>query len=44
MSGGAQRWRALVTIRFEPPRNEADLMKNPLGIKIEDVSWTLDAQ
>lgn len=44
MSSGAQRWRALVTVRFEPPRSEAELMKNPLGIKIEDLSWTLDAQ
>jgi type IV secretion system protein VirB5 len=44
MSAGAERWRALVTVRFELPRSEADLMKNPLGIRIEDVSWTPDAQ
>ena len=25
------------------PRTEAELMKNPLGIRIEDVSWTPDA-
>lgn len=40
---GAVRWRALITVMIEPPRTEADLMKNPLGIKIEDVSWTPDA-
>ena len=40
---GAQRWRALITTRIQPPRNEAELMRNPLGLKIEDVSWTPDA-
>jgi len=43
-SAGAERWRALITVKIVPPRNEAALMKNPLGIAIEDVSWTLDAQ
>lgn len=38
-----QRWRAVITTRLQPPRNEAELMKNPLGLKIEDVSWTPDA-
>ena len=37
------RWRALITTRLQPPRTEAELMKNPLGIRIEDVSWTPDA-
>jgi type IV secretory pathway TrbF-like protein len=37
------RWRALITIKLQPPKTEADLMKNPLGIRIEDVSWTPDA-
>lgn len=40
---GAQRWRALITITRQPPRTEAELMKNPLGLKIEDISWTPDA-
>jgi type IV secretion system protein VirB5 len=40
---GQARWRALITTKVEPPRNEAELMKDPLGIKIEDVSWTPDA-
>jgi type IV secretion system protein VirB5 len=38
-----ERWRALITTRVQPPRDEAELMKNPLGLKIEDVSWTPDA-
>lgn len=38
-----ERWRALITIKLQPPRTEAELMKNPLGLRIEDVSWTLDA-
>lgn len=40
---GQGRWRALITIKLQPPRTEAELMKNPLGIRIEDVSWTPDA-
>jgi|SRR6478672_9568416 len=40
---GAERWRALITTKREPPRTEAELMKNPLGLKIEDISWTPDA-
>ena len=39
----AERWRALITIQVRPPKTEAELMKNPLGIRIEDVSWTPDA-
>lgn len=42
-SAGAQRWRALITTGLQPPRTEAELMKNPLGLKIEDISWTPDA-
>ncbi len=40
---GQARWRALITTRLQPPKTEAELMKNPLGIRIEDVSWTPDA-
>jgi len=40
---GQDRWRALITVKIQPPRTEAELMKNPLGIRIEDVSWTPDA-
>lgn len=40
---GRERWRAVITTRLQPPRTEAELMKNPLGIRIEDISWTPDA-
>lgn len=40
---GQDRWRALITIKLQPPKTEAELLKNPLGIRIEDVSWTPDA-
>ncbi len=40
---GQARWRALITVKIQAPRTEAELMKNPLGIRIEDVSWTPDA-
>jgi type IV secretion system protein TrbF len=40
---GEERWRALISLKLQPPANEAELMKNPLGIRIEDVSWTPDA-
>jgi len=40
---GESRWRALITTNLQPPRTEAELMRNPLGLKIEDVSWTPDA-
>lgn len=40
---GQERWRALITFKLEPPKTEAELLKNPLGLRIEDVSWTPDA-
>ena len=40
---GSERWRALIAVTQQPPKTEAELMKNPLGLKIEDVSWTPDA-
>jgi len=42
-SAGQARWRALITLKLQPPKTEAELLKNPLGIRIEDVSWTPDA-
>lgn len=42
-AAGAERWRALITTTVQPPRTEAELMRNPLGLKIEDISWTPDA-
>ena len=40
---GSTRWRALVTITTQRPRNERELRANPLGLKIEAVSWSIDA-
>ncbi|MBX9614061.1 MAG: conjugal transfer protein [Caulobacteraceae bacterium] len=40
---GVERWRALITVTLQAPKTEAELMKNPLGLRIEDVSWTPDA-
>ena len=40
---GSTRWRALITITTRQPRNERELRANPLGLKIEDVSWSIDA-
>jgi len=40
---GTGRWRALITTGLRPPRTEAELMRNPLGLTIEDISWTPDA-
>lgn len=40
---GETRWRALITFKLSPPKTEVELMKNPLGIRIEEVSWTPDA-
>jgi type IV secretion system protein VirB5 len=42
-AAGETRWRALITFRLQPPRTEQALIRNPLGIRIEDVSWTPDA-
>ena len=39
---GVERWRALITTGVREPRTEAELMKNPLGLRIEDISWTPD--
>jgi type IV secretion system protein VirB5 len=42
-AAGQTRWRALISFRLQPPKTEAELFTNPLGIRIEDVSWTPDA-
>lgn len=42
-SAGTERWRALITTSVRPPRTEAELFRNPLGLRIEEVSWTPDA-
>jgi type IV secretion system protein VirB5 len=35
-----ESWRALVTVRVEPPNAIADRLTNPLGIKVVDLDWT----
>lgn len=36
------RYTGLFTIIVQPPRNEAQLLANPLGIFINDISWSPD--
>lgn len=37
---GLQRWTAVLSIVMQPPRDEARLRKNPLGIYINGLSWS----
>ena len=34
------RWTAILSIVLQPPRNEAQLRKNPLGIYVNGLSWS----
>ena len=36
------RYRAILTIVLQPPRTEAALRKNPLGIYVHALSWSRD--
>lgn len=36
----SESWRALVTVRVEPPEAIEDRLTNPLGIKVVDLDWT----
>jgi len=36
----SQRWTAVVSIVHQPPRTEARLRKNPLGIYVNGLSWS----
>lgn len=36
----AEHWTAILTILMSPPRDEAKLRKNPLGVYIDALSWT----
>jgi len=42
---GTERWTAVLSVVLQPPRTEARLRKNPLGIYINGLSWSreLDA-
>jgi len=33
-------WQASLEIGFNPPTDEAELLKNPLGIYVHTISWT----
>ena len=37
---GQERWTAVLSIVQQPPRDEARLRKNPLGIYINGLSWS----
>lgn len=37
---GIERWTAVVSIVLQPPRTEARLRKNPLGIYVNGLSWS----
>ena len=37
---GLQRWTAVLSVVMQPPRDEARLRKNPLGIYINGLSWS----
>jgi type IV secretion system protein VirB5 len=38
-SAGLERWTAVVSIVHQPPRTEARLRKNPLGLYVNGLSW-----
>ena len=38
----AQRWTGLFTVAHTPPRNEAQLRANPLGVFITAFQWSRD--
>jgi len=37
---GTERWTSLLSIVLQPPRTEAQLRKNPLGIYVNGLSWS----
>jgi type IV secretory pathway TrbF-like protein len=37
---GTERWTAVLSIVLQPPRSDAQLRKNPLGIYVNGVSWS----
>ena len=39
---GTARYRAVLSVVLQPPRNETELRKNPLGIRIRALSWSRD--
>lgn len=39
-SSEARQWQATITVKIAPPRSQAALMINPLGIYVTDFAWT----
>ena len=39
-----ERWTAVLTIVLQPPRTEARLRKNPLGIYVNGLSWSRELE
>ena len=37
---GTERWTAILSIVLQPPRSEAQLRKNPLGIYVYGLNWS----
>ena len=37
---GTEQWTAIVTIELKPPRDEAHLRKNPLGLYVDALNWS----
>lgn len=33
-------WEAILAVRIDPPKTEADVFVNPLGVKIHDINWS----
>jgi type IV secretion system protein VirB5 len=44
-ASGLERWTAVLSVVLQPPRTEARLRRNPLGIYVNGLSWSreLDA-
>lgn len=41
---GMERWTAVLTVVLQPPRTEARLRKNPLGIYVNGLSWSRELE
>ncbi|WP_437269672.1 conjugal transfer protein TrbF [Stutzerimonas balearica] len=39
-SAGFERWTAVLTVVLKPPRSEEKLRQNPLGIYVDNLSWS----
>ena len=41
-AAGLERWTAVISVVLQPPRNEEKLRRNPLGIYVNGLSWSLE--